>query len=62
MNSNATTTKTGLKKFGFIPQMDYKLSELSALRNVVSEDKGTNNNRKHKIFTSFFASSIYTPL
>ena len=31
MNSNATTTKTGLRKFGFIPQMDYKLSELSSL-------------------------------
>lgn len=33
MNSNATTSKTGLKKFGFIPQMDYRLNELSALCN-----------------------------
>ena len=31
MNSNAITPKTGLRKFGFIPNMDYKLNELSAL-------------------------------
>ena len=31
MKSNATTAKKGLMKFGFIPNMDYKLEELSAL-------------------------------
>ena len=31
MNGNATTPKTGLRQFGFIPNMDYKLSELSSL-------------------------------
>ena len=31
MNSNAITPKTGLRKFGFISNMDYKLNELSAL-------------------------------
>ena len=36
--------------------------EYGAETGVVSEGKGTNNNRKHKIFTRFFASSIYTPL
>ena len=31
MNGNAITPKTGLRQFGFIPDMDYKLSELSSL-------------------------------
>lgn len=31
MKSNATTEKKGLTKFGFIPNMDYKLEELCAL-------------------------------
>ena len=31
MKSNETAPKKGLKKFGFIPNMDYRLAELSAL-------------------------------
>lgn len=41
MKSNATTEKKGLMKFGFIPNKDYKLEELSCLmgaETIITED------------------------